>query len=56
MSNYGPVSTNHVGAHERTCLECGKRFRTDNARQRYCSRKCKRTAQNRRCYQRRSRK
>jgi len=53
MSNYGPISTTDTGAFERTCVECGNRFRTDEPRQRYCSVKCKRSAQNRRAYARR---
>jgi len=55
MSNYGPVSTSVDGQFERRCANCGKRFRTDHPHQRYCSNRCKRSAQNRRYYRRRRR-
>ena len=53
MSNTGPLDTNSTGAFERECAGCGTAFRTNYPRQRYCSNRCKRRAQNRRAYQRR---
>lgn len=55
MSNYGPLHTSPTGAFTRVCEHCGQKFRTDNARQRYCSNACKRSAQNRRFYGKRKR-
>lgn len=52
MSNTGPAAPTPAGAFERTCEGCGEAFRTDSPRQRYCSPRCKRRAQNARHYRR----
>ena len=52
MSNYGPASQ-ATGDYQFTCRNCHEKFYTDNARQLYCCRKCKRSAQNRRAYKKR---
>lgn len=53
MSNYGPVGTDPKGKFDRRCQNCGKKFRTNSPRQRYCSNTCKRSAQNRRYHKHR---
>jgi len=50
VSNYGPGAPEPEGRFERTCKACKVTFRTDKPRQRYCSNRCKRQAQNKRHY------
>jgi hypothetical protein len=50
MSNTGPAAPTPAGAFKRTCEGCGETFRTDSARQKYCSPACKRREQNKRHY------
>lgn len=53
MSNYGPQPGHpKIGDFERQCVGCEITFHTDNPRQQYHDRACKRAAQNKRHYKR----
>lgn len=45
------ITTTEGRTFARTCPECGTKFKSDNARTKYCSIECKRIAGNRRYYE-----
>ena len=53
MGNYGPVGTDPKGKFDRRCQNCDQKFSTNSPRQKYCSNRCKRSAQNQRYHERR---